>query len=186
MAQEDLNQRLAHLNVADEVGLCRLAQDIASAADDAPRAIVHEWARGGRESASKACLVGLQLEELAFAALLDEAGHGPWPLRIMLLQSAVEAAVRQRNLVLLQLDALLLDASALGESSPAVPRPERVCDRACRLIARMFDVLGVHESPLHTESEFADLSPDDQEREMENWRKSNTRAAILITTRRYG
>jgi len=186
MPTNEVAQKLAGLSAADDVGLRRLAAELADTAEDAPRAIVHEWAQGNAELGSRACLVGLELEELALAAQLEEAGRGPWPQRIELLRAAVEAVVRLRNLILLQLDALLWDTTALGAASPSDPRPLRVCDRASRLIARLLDVLGVREPPLHTEKDLLALPRDEQDRQIEHWRKSSTRAAILIAARRFG
>jgi len=186
MPAENIPQRLAGLSVQDEVGLRRLAAELGDAAEDAPAAIVREWARGTGESAGRAALVGQELEELALAALLEEAGRGPWPQRIELLRAAVDAVVRLRNLILLQLDALLWDTTAAAGTPPGDGRPLRVCDRACRLIARVQDILGRREPPLHSEQELMALPRDEQEREIEKWRKSNTRAAILIAARRFG
>jgi hypothetical protein len=186
MTPTELRERLTKLPLADERGLARLALDVSAQADEAPRAIVEQWARGTAENGSKACLIGLELEELALAALLDEAQQGPWPRRFDLLRGAVEATVHLRDLLVLILDAHLQDATVLTPANADHPTAERVCDRTYALLARLIGIVGTSEAPLHSEADFQAMISSARDRELEAWRKARTRAAAVATARRYG
>ncbi len=186
MTPTEVRERLDQLKPADERGLVQLAQDVAAQVDEAPRAIVEQWARGNPENGAKACLVGLELEELAVAALLDESQKGAWPRRLDLLHGAVEATVHLRDLIMLIFDAHLQDKTALAPVDTEQPTPDRVCDRAYAVLARLREIVGVAEAPLHGEADFKAMIRDDRDRELEAWSKSRTRAAAAVTARRYG
>jgi hypothetical protein len=180
MKREELRQRLA---ASDEAGLTSIADQIAKESLEAPRAMVHVWAAGADESAGKACLVAMQLQEFLIEPALEESAAASGARRVTMLDAAIEALLPFRRHALRQLDPLLKDTTVLSAEGLAEPPkkgalPPRVCDAAYVHIRRLARVSDPAAAKLHTEPEFLALSYAERDQELQRWLLSKPCGAL--------
>jgi len=161
-----------------------LADEIAAEVLDAPKAVVHLWATGGKDESGKAGSVVIDLEELAVHPMLDEFDAASVQWRYNLMEDAVDTLLRLRNRVLARFDGLLADrsvmsASAVTDTGQPDILPRRVCDEAYVWARRLAKIEASKESGFSDEAVFLKLEHTERNEEIQRWKRARFWKDIL-------
>jgi hypothetical protein len=170
MTEQELFERVR--SAEGEEALRVLADEVTAESLAPARAVVHEWIAGRGAAADKAGTVVLEMEEVAVTPMLEEMDGGGVRWRWRLAEEVVDLLVQQRRAVLVRLDRLLQDRSALaGSAAAGKDLSRRVCDEAYVLVRRVATVDDPKRLGIRTEEEFLALGSADRDAEIRKWRR---------------
>src|SRR5262245_53330432 len=166
MNEAELVEKLCSASESDAVALNVLTEAILRDCREPSRAIIGEWLKDNGTNCAKAAFVAGQMHELALNEILNQVEAVSPDLRVDLMTTVVDTVFQLRTLLVEQLEPLLRDLRPLDSADLT-----RTCDVAYILIRK---VVGQAKDKA-AERSFGDLSEDDRDREIAEWKEARAR-----------
>ena len=186
MQDEDLIDELRRLDLRDAEAVARLTERVRLDALNGPRTLVGLLRDAPPALAQKAALVLLEIEELAFAPVLEACREEPADDYVWDMQTLIDIQLESRNKLVEQLNAMLLDTRNVPLQSPPIAEEEqapsrRVCDEAYLMLRRLLAFEDEEAALLNEDAFLADLTEEERDKEIERIKSSGAWANLIET-----